>query len=72
MRYIIKGLLEETQCAQCGCPLYNGDKAYYHAQDDGESFCSKHCGARFRDPPKRDVRVIWDDEVRDARGKPVE
>ena len=41
-KYTIRDRSEETQCDQCGYPLYVGDAAYMSA--DGYVFCTKSCG----------------------------
>jgi len=57
--YVIKGRQEETDCAQCGRPLFNMDRAYFWGRDDSKSFCSHHCAARALDPPKLS-EVVFD------------
>ncbi len=42
--YTIYNRLEETQCNNCGCPLYTDDKAY-QSEDTGDVYCSKKCAA---------------------------
>ncbi len=37
---VIRSRDEETDCQQCGFPLYRGDTIYWH--DDGPYCCSAH------------------------------
>ena len=40
--YTIKGRAEETDCNHCGCPLYNGDRAF-HSKEDDRIYCGRTC-----------------------------
>lgn len=42
-RYVIAALSEETECDECGYPLYVGDDAYVMKEDDGRTFCTRSC-----------------------------
>lgn len=42
--YTIYNRLEETQCNNCGYPLYIDDKAF-QSEDSGDVYCSKKCAA---------------------------
>ena len=42
--YEVHGIAEETECEECGWPIYSGDLAYYDNEDPmGPVFCSRAC-----------------------------
>ncbi len=48
--YTIRSLVEEAECAQCGCPLCVGDVARLEA--DGRVYCSRRCAEGRRRAPQ--------------------
>jgi hypothetical protein len=42
--YLIRHHSEETDCDQCGCPLYVADTVY---TSDDDCFCSQSCRDRW-------------------------
>ncbi len=47
--HVVRGRLEEFDCAYCGGPQISGDRGYYFADDDSRLFCSLTCGMKHRD-----------------------